>query len=335
MGQLVTFDKILYKYVLYSLSMNQEHGEDINNPENTYYIIHENTFSLNNAISISNKIKHVPSYHQYFCPIVSSTSLDKHFHKCHSNTNKNNSGNVSANVNVNSVQYILIHYESTFQEFPLLSDIYISSILNPAFDYISIYFNLLESIELLNKYNIVCFCISHSSLIFDTSNNSTMICDFTNSFYIPSLHYDRLSMFFHEGVIHDNESHDNDYACACFDVYFISYLLFHNIDEITEKILENCVNEFCATRSILKRHDIYKWTECLNGYTTSLVIQYLLQFASSWSIYSFNYYYYLLNYTTDNEHFFQSHISTQIEDYLHCHPKKRILDFHNVLQIVS
>ena len=39
MGQLVTFDKILYKYVLYSLSMNQEDGEDIINQENTYYII--------------------------------------------------------------------------------------------------------------------------------------------------------------------------------------------------------------------------------------------------------------------------------------------------------
>ena len=327
--------------------MNRENIIDENIIDEDTYVVHENTFSINNAIYISNKIHNIPDYDTYFCPIISSSPLDQNFHKYDSNViaqcnettihNECDISNHSCKYNASNIQYQLITYSCNFQEYLSLYEVYDNSILDPSFNYMSVYFTLLESIELLNSHDIVIFLLSNSSLKFDILNESVLLCDFTNSLYIPSIRQDCISMYFHKGLINGDgtETGITEHTSLCFDVFFISYILWdeNDNDEITEKFLCQCVNQFTVSRTILHRDSIYKWAAYFIGYNKQLVIRYLLQFAKSWSIYTANYYFYLLNYSSDNEHFFQSSISTQLEDYLHCHPKERITEFTQFLRI--
>ena len=137
-------------------------------------LIIENSFSLNNYISISNRIiKNIPYYYLYFFPVIQYKNLDQKF-KILISSNSNL-------VNKDIFYKLLYFHHNKFYSFKL-SDTYFSKNL----------YHIFFSLNILRK-NHISFLIDDDSLIFlNNDHQLPLLHNYSYSFYFPIININNL-----------------------------------------------------------------------------------------------------------------------------------------------
>lgn len=251
----------------------------------------ENSFFLNNNISISNKIKHIPLYFLYFSPIIEFHSLDENYKKIGNTTNNNIQKNI---------RYKIIRLRYTNETlFTFTNDNFFRAI----------YHIFLSCYKLHN--NNISFTITEDSFILGENDMLPILCDFSQSFNFQIIKKDTLKMYFNKQIM------ENKYISI--DVFLICYLLTNNIDIMTPSICSDISELFCNNREKIEINKIKENINYFINYDTNTVITYIMQWKNTWSYYSLCYYF-LCNYSN-----FLCNFSLQpiFETYIHSSFKER------------
>ena len=224
----------------------------------------ENSFSLNNNISISNKIKKIPFFFNYFNPIDHFKNLDNKY-KVLPNTGS------KSNIIQGRIKYKIINYmDNDFQLFMFTSNNFLISL-----------YHIFFSLQILNNNNIV-FVINNNPT---TNSHNTFPClnDFSYSFNFSIINSNNIKLFFPISLL------ENKYIP--FDVFIIIFLINNNIDTFDTKYAKIITEQYTTSRENIDKNKLLTILEYFNNHNHNKIINYLLQFKHTWSYYSFCYYF--------------------------------------------
>jgi len=273
----------------------------------------ENSFSLNNNIFISNKIKDIPMFFIYFFPIDSYKNLDEHYKIL---------PNSSSNLIQREIKYKIVYYSSSYSNlFSFFPKNFSQSV-----------YHIFYSSSILNKNNISFIVNSHPFVSItdnDNNNDDNLPCltDFSSSFFFPTLKFHNLKLYFPLSLF------KNIYIP--FDVFLITYFLHHPIDNFCQSNVDSILNIFSEGR---EKIEINKYKEIIvyfYDYNSVQIIKYLLQFKNTWTYYSICSFF-LFHYSDLLKHFSLHHL---FYTYIHSSFKERnanlIQDIHDILFFVD
>lgn len=239
----------------------------------------ENSFPLNNYISISKKIKQIPMYFLYFLPIDTFTNLDKEY-KVLPMTN--------SNLVQREIKYKLIYFDKNKD-----TDLYSNNICFslPSTFPKSIY-HIFYSCSILHKHDISFTLSSHPFV--SHSGNLVQLSDFSYSFYFPLIQRHNLKLYFSPVLL------QNPYIS--FDVFVITYLIHHPIECLRKEDTDHILELFTNSREKIEINTFDHHIAYFHNYNSEQVIQYLFQFKYSWTYYSLCYFF-VIHYPDLLEHF--------------------------------
>lgn len=260
----------------------------------------ENTFSLNNYISVSDKIKQIPLYFIYFFPVDQFKNLDGKYKQLpHSSSNaiqreikykivsfKNTCSNI-AQVRFDSQTFPISLYH-VFVSASILHEKQISFTIDSMVDY---------TLDTMDDVLLTPF-IQHDNSRLPLLNN------FSSSFYFPIIRLHNMKLYFSRKLLF------NPYIP--FELYLITYLLHNNIDTLTPHVILHVKTSFHNTLCkhfeptesfILIQMDYigHKMNSFANR-DVSHIISHLLLSKYTWTYYSFCM-------------FFRIHYSKQLMEY--------------------
>ena len=266
----------------------------------------ENSFSLNNNIFISNKIKDIPMFFISFFPIDSYKNLDEHYKIL---------PNSSSNLIQREIKYKIVYYSSSNSNlFSFSLDNFSPSI-----------YHIFYSSSILNKNNIS-FIVNSQSFV-SINNNLPCLTDFSSSFFFPTLQFNNLKLYFPFSLC------KNSYIP--FDVFLITYFLHHPIDNFCQSNVDSILNIFSEGREKIEINKYKEFIVYFYDYNSVQIIKYLLQFKNTWTYYSICSFF-LFHYPDLLKHFSLHHL---FHTYIHSSFKERnthlIQDIHDILFIVD
>ena len=262
----------------------------------------ENSFSLNNYISISNRIKKIPFYYLHFVPIHCFKNLDEHYKLLPisksnliqreikyklvyfsqteeysrdieriNNTNDTNNTNNNDNKEIHDNKLAPIDVGESF----VFKDTYFASCI----------YHVFYSCSILHA-NKISFTPLNDCTFISSDTGIPLLYDFSQSFYFPIIQHSTFKMYFPESLLH------NSYIP--FDLFLIVYLTHHSNDCCCEKYIDTILELFSSSRENIELNTINKIkTEMIyfHNYPSDQIIQYLLQFKYTWSYYSLCYFF--------------------------------------------
>jgi serine/threonine protein kinase len=252
--------------------------------ENFITKIQKQTTLSNRELAISEKIKKIKDYNQYFAPILKTCTVSvanisgDEIKKCDFMTN-------NKQIISNKLRYV---GKNTLEE-------YIIQLLRtrPALYIETVYdsfFYLLNSIRVLFASNIVHFDMKENNIMYDERQNNPIIIDFGISFDTNMLQNHLPEVFYTEGF---------DYPPWCFEIAMCSYIVNSNKkleDKINIEKMKEKVLFFIKSNSIFELMTETEKTEYitkLNHYienhcklTYKEFIHELCKTADSWDIYA-------------------------------------------------
>lgn len=236
----------------------------------------ENSFSINNYISISTRIKKIDLYFLYFLPIDHFKNLDKHY-KVLPHTH--------SNIVMREIKYKILYFDIIniidFQEkFDFRVNIHFAKSLYHIFFACSV----LQRNHISFTPTQVPFVMNGDNSVNNNNYDSLpLLNDFSNSFYFPSIRPHNLKLYFFPSLLH------NPYISI--DVFIITYLIHHPIDCMCDKVMEHILDLFLHDREKIDRNTISHHLEYFYNYNSNQIIQYLFQFKHTWTYYSICYFF--------------------------------------------
>ncbi len=229
----------------------------------------ENSFPINNDISISNRINNnIPYFFMYFNSIHSFTNFNKDYKRL---------PDTSRNIIQREIKYKLISYiHQDYKVFYFTSNNFLKSL-----------HHLFFSLRLLHSNNIY-FTINNIPFIHVKDNNLPVLMDFSYSFNSSSFNVNNMKLFFSPSLL------ENKYIAI--DVYIITYLINNSITIFDATCCETIIEQYTSCRENINKERLFSFIHIFNNYDANKIIKYLCQFKSSWSYYSFCYYF-ICNYS--------------------------------------
>ena len=266
----------------------------------------ENSFSLNNNIFISNKIKDIPLFFIYFLPINNYKNLDEHYKIL---------PNSSSNLIQREIKYKIVYYSSSNSNlFSFSLDNFSPSI-----------YHIFYSSFILNKNNIS-FVVNSQSFV-SIDDKLPCLTDFSSSFFFPTLQFNNLKLYFPFSLC------KNSYIP--FDVFLITYFLHNPIDNFCQTNVDTILDFFHEGREKIEINKYKSIIAYFYDYNSVQIIKYLLQFKNTWTYYSICSFF-LFHYSDLLKHFSLHHL---FHTYIHSSFKERnthlIQDIHDKLFIVD
>jgi len=253
----------------------------------------ENSFPLNNYISISKKIKQIPMFFLYFLPIYTFKNLDKHY-KVLPITN--------SNLVQREIKYKLVYFDKNV-------DLYINNIRSSLPDtFAKSLYHIFYSCSILYKHNIS-FTLSQQPFV-SYDGNLPQLYDFSYSFYFPVIQAHNLKLYFSPTLL------QNPYIS--FDLFVITYLIHNPIECLREEDTNHILELFMKRREKIEINTFKNIISYFHNYNSEQVIQYLFQFKYSWT-YSSLCYFFIIHYSDLLKHFslytlFQTYIHSSFKD---------------------
>ena len=261
------------------------------------------SFSINNSIAISNKIKNIPFFFLYFNPINSFKNLDQ---------NRNVLPLSSSNIILSNIKFKLIqHYYSQSKPF----------VFNSNFSK-SLYHSFISS-YLLQQIS-VCYIISSTPFI--DSDNLPLLNDFSFSLDLKKINYQNLKSYFSSDFL------SNPFIPI--DIFLISYLIHFKISKLDTETINLILDQYTSNREKIEIYSILPILQYFLNYDSLSIIKYLFQFKLTWSYYSLSFFF--IQYYSDllKEYKLYETLMT----YIQCHPKERnkniINTINNILFII-
>lgn len=265
-------------------------------------LIHQ-SFPINNAISISNKIKNIPFFYMYFNPIQSYKNLDH---------NRELIPISSSNIQLSKVKFKLIKFNHS----NLTSFIFDNNFPK------SVYHLFIASSILEN--NSLCFIISSNPFIL--SSNIPLLNNFSYSLDFKKINYQNLKSYFSSDFL------SNPFIPI--DIFLISYLIHFKISKLDTETMNLILDQYTSNREKIEIYSILPILQYFLNYDSLSIIKYLFQFKFTWSYYSMcfffiQYYSHLLK---------EYKLFETFMTYIQCHPKERnkniINTINNILFII-
>jgi hypothetical protein len=253
----------------------------------------ENSFSLNNYISISERIKNIPMYFLYFVTIDSFKNLDEHYKVLPIS----NSSLVQREIRHKIIyidKNVNIGKNGFYTEF--------------ATNFAKYIYQIFHACSILRE-NKISFTLSSHPFI-SSDSNLPQLYDFSYSFYFPNIQFHNLKLYFSPSLI------QNPYISL--DVFLITHLLYHPIDKWCSEDTEQLSRLFLERREKIDINSIKKHLSYFHNYNSKQVIQYLFQFKYTWTYYSLCYFF-IIHYSDLLKHFslyetFNSYIHSSFKD---------------------
>jgi len=240
----------------------------------------ENSFSLNNYISISKHIKKIPFYYLRFLPIHSVKNLDGNYKLLPTS---------KSNLIQREIKYKLIYFQSKDDylcEYNNNNNTHIDAdvVVNVPFifnvnNFSKCIYHVFQSCSILHA-NKISFTLNKSPFV-SSDTGLPLLYDFSQSFYFPNIHSSSFKLYFPESLLY------NSYIS--FEQFLIVYLIHYPKQYWCEKDTDTIIELFSNgrekiqlnTKNYLKSEMIYFY-----NYHSNQIIQYLLQFKYTWSYYS-------------------------------------------------
>lgn len=282
----------------------------------------ENSFSLNNYISISNKIRTCPLFFLYFSTIEYVKNLDENYNELISLINKNNRQRQISNM-LQDIKYKIICFQADHFVPTIFTDNHFSKSMYHVFYSSSILLAMNISFTLMNNP-----FVSHVDTIIGDDDKGLdsrlpVLHNFSHSFNFSVINYNNIRLYFSSCLL-DNLS------CPI-EVYLITYLSHHSITILTPEIAVNISETFTSRREIINKHIVDNLLLGFHGIEAHQIIKQLFQSKHTWTSYSLCYYF-LVHYSTQLK---QHHIHGLFTDYIHSTPIERdpniIVSIHSVL----
>jgi len=255
------------------------------------------SFSINNSISISNKIKNIPFFFLYFNPINNFKNLD---------LDRNIIPFSTSNSMLSKIKFKLIQYYHPEIK-PFIFDDNFSR---------SLYHSFLSS-SLLHEISI-CYIVSPTPFI--NSNNLPLLNDFSFSLDLKKINYSTLKSFISIDFL------SNPFIPV--DIYIICYLIHNNISTLDNDHFNIILNNYTTNREKIQLYSIIPILQYFINYDSTQIIKYLLQFKHTWSYHS------LCSFFI--QHYSQllknCLLYETCMEYIQCHPKERN---KNIIDIIN
>lgn len=263
-----------------------------------------NSFSLNNDIFISNKIKNIPFFFCYFIPIDSYKNLDEHYKILPCST---------SNLIQREIKYKIVYYNS------INSNLFLFSLHNFSLSLYHIFYA--SSILIQNNISF----IIHSHSLVHIKDNLPCLTDFSSSFFFPTIQFNNLKLYFPISLF------NNTYIS--FDVFLITYFIHNPTDSFDISNADTILDKFLIGREKIQINIYKNIIAYFYDYNSIQIIKFLLQFKSTWSYYSLCYFF-LSQYSHLLQHF---SLHKLFHTYIHSSFKERntslIQDIHKILFI--
>lgn len=230
-------------------------------------LFRENSFPLNNYISISKKIQKIALFFIHFLPIDNFKNMDKQYKLLPES---------KSNQVHREIKYKLIQYGNYIK----MNNIY-SSVFSKD-NFAKSLYHIFYSCSLLHKHD-MSFTLSTQPFVTCDDTQLPILHDFSYSFYFPSIHMDNLKMYFSSHLL------QNTYISI--DIFIITYLLQHPIHCLCHTDIDCIVGLFTEHREKIDKKNIYKHISYFHNYNSEQIIQYILQFKYTWTYYSLCYYF--------------------------------------------
>lgn len=228
----------------------------------------ENSFPINNDISISNRIKNIPYFFMYFNSIQNFENFNKDYKRL---------PETSCNMIQREIKYKLITYiHQDYKVFHFTSTNFLKSL-----------HHLFFSLRLLHSNNIF-FTINNNNPFVHVKDNLPVLMDFSYSFNSSSFNVNNMKLFFSPSLL------ENKYIAI--DVFIITYLINNSINIFDATCGDTIIEQYTSCREKINKELLYSFIRIFNNYDATQIIKYLCQYKSSWSYYSFCYYF-ICNYS--------------------------------------
>ena len=237
--------------------------------------------SADNEMDISEIIRKIPMYKNYFVPVISSCPLKlaelKHdiVEECDV-LKKKDKGVVLMEMNYIKGKTL---------------DSYLMDIKNPKHlinSIISSYTYLLHSLQILDQHNVVHFDLKGNNIMYDMERNIPLIIDFGMSIDLEAVTPETLDFYFF--------TYAPSYYIWCPEVHFLNYLVNVNNSLSREKIIEIChevINNNKSLINILSDEFLDDYIQSMVSYYSQFIgkkkediIHSLLKTAHTWDNYS-------------------------------------------------
>ena len=273
----------------------------------------ENSFSLGNYISISNRIKQIPFYYLHFLPISRFKNLDEHYKILPIS---------KSNLIQREIKHKLVYFQKEEQEY---SCDYERNKHNPSMlfnksDFAKCIYHVFYSCSVLHA-NKISFTLKECPFISSdigggvsggvgVSGGLPLLYDFSHSFYFPIIQSATFKLYFPESLL------QNQYIP--FDQFLLVYLVHHPTTCWTTEDTDSIIELFSTSRENIEINTIRVNMDYFHQYHSDQIIQYLLQFKYTWSYYSLCYFF-IVNYSDLLHHFslydlFYSYIHSSSKD---------------------
>jgi len=275
----------------------------------------ENSFSLNNYISVSNRIKKIPFYYLHFLPIHSFKNLDEqykllplsksnliqreikhkivYFQKEETNYSfiyERNKGRGHGHGSVNN-ELIKINGNSNGNgngngNGNSKSDIDNHSMLFNKSNFAKCIYHVFYSCSILHA-NKISFTLNENPFVSSNGNGNEngngngslpLLYDFSHSFYFPIIQSSTFKMYFPKSLLY------NRYIP--FDLFLFVYLIHNQIEYCCDKDKVTIIELFSTCRENIDINTLEEYMNYFHNYHSDQIIQYLLQFKYTWSYYS-------------------------------------------------
>lgn len=266
----------------------------------------ENSFSLNNYISISNRIKNIPLYFLYFVPIDTFKNLDEHYKVLPVS---------NSNLIQREIKHKIIYFDNNI-------DINQTNLcVDFSTNFAKSIYHIFYSCSILHA-NKISFTLTSKPFV-SYRGNLPQLFDYSYSFYFPIIQSHNLTLYFSRSLL------QNPYISL--DVFIITHLLYHPIENLCERDTDHIIELFLRRREKIDIKSIKTNISYFHDYNSVQIIQYLLQFKYTWSYYSLCYFF-LVHYPDLLIHF---SLHDLFDSYIHSSFKDRRTDFiqeiHRVL----
>jgi hypothetical protein len=218
-------------------------------------LIIDESFQINNYISISNTLNNIPLFFLYFNPIQKYKNIDQSFNIITDSTN---------NFSISNIKF---------------KHIYLFSSDNTPFNFNlnfhkSLYHSFISANILLE--NNISFIISQNPFVL--YNDFPILNNFSYSLNFNHIHFNNLKSYFSQSLL------DNPYIPI--DIYLISYLTYNNISIFNSNIFKLVIDDYCKDRENMDINFIISTLQPLINYNNNQIIKYLFQFKYTWSNFS-------------------------------------------------
>ena len=251
----------------------------------------ENSFSLNNYISVSNRIKKIPFYYLHFLPIHSFKNLDEQYKLLPLS---------KSNLIQREIKHKIVYFQKEELDYSSKSErnnvrsslnnelIGINNNSNSKGNNHSILFNKSNFAKCIYHIFYSCSILQANKISFTLNENPfvssnddggvPLLYDFSHSFYFPIIQSSTFKMYFPKSLLY------NRYIP--FDLFLFVYLIHNQIEYLCDEDKVTIIELFLSYRENIEINTLEERMNYFHNYHSDQIIQYLLQFKYTWSYYS-------------------------------------------------